>query len=105
FYGGLPAGVYSVAVEMDGKLVEQARDVTLSPRQTMVLDFDISEDQAKSQRAKAIEDASLAEDRARVRAACAAIYDITENKKVGDLTVKEDQQVRACQASDLYPPR
>jgi hypothetical protein len=46
-----------------------------------------------------------AEERQKVRAACALIYKNTANKKVGDLTVKEQQQVRECQALDLYPPR
>ena len=46
-----------------------------------------------------------AEDRAKIRAACRSIYTATSDKKMGDLTVKEDQQVRACQGLGLYPPR
>lgn len=45
-----------------------------------------------------------AEEAAKLRAACAAIHRKTANKKVSDLTVKEEQQVRACQALRLYPP-
>jgi hypothetical protein len=39
------------------------------------------------------------------RATCSAVYRNTADKKVGDLTVKEEQQVRACQALGLYPPQ
>jgi hypothetical protein len=55
---------------------------------------------------KEAEDAArAAQERARVRAACAVVYKNTADKKMGDLTVKEDQQVKACQALGLYPPR
>ena len=36
---------------------------------------------------------------------CAGIYKTTADKKVSDLTVKEAQQVQACQALGLYPPQ
>ena len=49
-------------------------------------------------------EARAAEERRRIRATCAAIYRNTANKKVSDLTVKEEQQVRACQILGLYPP-
>ena len=49
--------------------------------------------------------AKEAEEQAKIRLACAAIYKATSDKKMGDLTVKEDQQVRACQSLGLYPPR
>ena len=39
-----------------------------------------------------------------VRAACAEIYRNTADKRVGNLTVKEEQQVRACQALGFYQP-
>jgi hypothetical protein len=63
--------------------------------------------QADAQHAKekAEEDANVAEEQRQVRAACALIYKDTADKKIGDLTVKEEQQVRTCQALDLYPPR
>jgi len=32
------------------------------------------------------------------------IYESTIDKKVRDLTVREEQQVKACQAFALYPP-
>jgi hypothetical protein len=50
-------------------------------------------------KAKAAEDAA---EKARIRAACATIYRNTADMKVKDLTVKEEQQVRACQALGLY---
>ena len=105
FFGGLPAGVYSVAIEVKGKLVEQVAGIDLSSKQMIALDFDISKDRERSERAKAIEEAGAADERARVRAACTLAFDTTANKRVGDLTVKEEQQVRACQALNLYPPR
>ncbi len=46
-----------------------------------------------------------AEERRRVRAACSGIYENTVDKTVSSLTVGEEQQVRACQALGLYPPR
>jgi hypothetical protein len=33
---------------------------------------------------------------------CHLVYRNTANKKISDLTVKEEQQVRACQAAELY---
>jgi hypothetical protein len=54
---------------------------------------------------KAAQDAKTAQELVRVRAACAAIYQRTSDMKVKDLTVKEEQQVRACQTLGLYPPR
>jgi len=62
------------------------------------------ESEARYAKSKAEAEARASEERARVRAACAAIYRSTADKKVGDLTVKEEQQVRACQALGLYPP-
>jgi hypothetical protein len=40
-----------------------------------------------------------------IRAACSAVYKDTADKKIRDLTVKEEQQVRNCQALGLYPPQ
>jgi hypothetical protein len=40
----------------------------------------------------------------RVRKACAVIYTNTIDKKVRDLTVREEEQVRACQVAGMYPP-
>jgi hypothetical protein len=41
----------------------------------------------------------------RARAACVVIYRNTVDKKISDLTVREEQQVRACQALGLYLPQ
>ena len=35
---------------------------------------------------------------------CAAVYRATIDKKTSDLTMRESQLVKACQAIDLYPP-
>jgi hypothetical protein len=63
-----------------------------------------AEDAARSAKIKAEEDARAAAERARVRTACATIYKNTADKKVSDLTVKEAQQVQACEALGLYYP-
>ena len=54
---------------------------------------------------KAEQDAREAEERRKVRAACSTIYQNTADKKIKDLTVREEQQVRACQGLGLYPPQ
>ena len=46
-----------------------------------------------------------AEERRNLRANCTTIYQNTIDKKVRDLTVREEEQVRACQVLGLYPPR
>ena len=53
--------------------------------------------------AKAAEEG--AREAARVREACADIYKRTADKKLGDLTVRESQQVQVCQLSGLYRPQ
>ena len=60
---------------------------------------------ARLTKLRAIQAAKDAEERRRIRAACSAIYRSTADRKVSDLTVKEEQQVRACQALGLYPPQ
>ncbi|HXS98765.1 MAG TPA: hypothetical protein VN736_29415 [Candidatus Limnocylindrales bacterium] len=45
-----------------------------------------------------------AEEHALIRKACSEVYAATANKKVADLTVIEEQRVRACQALNLYRP-
>jgi hypothetical protein len=54
---------------------------------------------------RAEQEAAAAEERRKIRAACAAIYKSTADMKIKDLTVKEEQQVRACQALGLYRPQ
>jgi hypothetical protein len=63
-----------------------------------------AEEDARLAKVKAAEEAKAADERRRVRAACSAIYQNTADKKMKDLTVREDQQVRTCQALGLYPP-
>src|ERR1017187_6541833 len=58
---------------------------------------------AQQAKIKAEEDARAAEERRKIRAACTVIYKDTIDKKVKDLTVREEQQVQACQALGLYP--
>jgi hypothetical protein len=60
---------------------------------------------ARYAKIKAEDDAKAAEERRKIRAACTTIYQTTIDKKVRDLAVREEQQVRACQALSLYPPQ
>ena len=55
-------------------------------------------------RLKAEQAKQEAAERAKLRVACAVVYRNTANKKVSDLTVREAQQVQACQALGLYQP-
>ena len=64
-----------------------------------------TEADARYAKIKAEEDAKAAEERRKIRAACSAIYQNTADTKISNLTVKEEQQVRACQALGLYPPQ
>ena len=64
-----------------------------------------AEADARYAKIKAEEDAKAAEERRKIRAACSVVYQNTADKKVGDLTVREEQQVRTCQALGLYPPQ
>jgi hypothetical protein len=65
-----------------------------------------AEVQAKKDAAEAARrKARTAEERRRIRAACSTIYQSTIDKKVQDLTVREEQQVRACRALDMYSPQ
>lgn len=61
-------------------------------------------DMAK-QKAEEKEEANAAFERRKIRVACSTIYRNTADKKLKDLTVKDEQQVRACQALGLYPPQ
>ncbi len=45
------------------------------------------------------DDAKAAEERQRTRAACTAIYQRTVDKKIGEPTVREGEQIRGCQAA------
>lgn len=64
-----------------------------------------TEEAARLAKIRAEQDAIATEERRKIRSACAAIYQNTIDKKLNDLTVREEQQVRACQAVGLYPPQ
>ncbi|HEY4359375.1 MAG TPA: hypothetical protein VGN17_00300 [Bryobacteraceae bacterium] len=64
-----------------------------------------AERNARLAKQKAEDDAKAAEEQRKTRAACGVIYQNTIDKKIRDLTVREEQQVRACQTLNLYPPR
>jgi uncharacterized membrane protein len=73
------------------------RDAALAARQKR----EEAEEAARQKR----EEAAAAFKRRKARAACTVIYHNTIDKKVNELTVREEEQVRACQALDLYPPQ
>jgi hypothetical protein len=62
----------------------------------------------ESKKIKAAQDAARAEEqkraRAELRARCAEVHKGTIDKRVSDLTVREEEQVRACRTLGLYPP-
>lgn len=60
---------------------------------------------AEQKKKNAEQDARNAEERRNLRANCTTIYQNTIDKKVRDLTVREEEQVRECQVLGLYPPR
>jgi hypothetical protein len=89
------------------KAIQAKRDVEEARRKTLAAERKQKEavEAARLAKIRAAEDIKAAEDRAKTRAACTAIYQSTIDKKVKDLTVREDQQIRACEALGLYPPR
>jgi hypothetical protein len=64
-----------------------------------------AEANARLAKKRAEEQIRTAEESRKLRAGCALSYQNTADKKVRDLTVQEEQQVRACQALGLYPPQ
>ena len=64
-----------------------------------------AEEELRYAKAKAEQDAKEAAERRKLRAACSVLYQNTADRKIADLTVREEQQVRACQALGLYPPQ
>lgn len=63
-----------------------------------------AEADAQLAKLKAQEDAAKAEELRRTAAACKLVYKNTIDKKINDLTVREDGQVQACRALGLYAP-
>ena len=60
---------------------------------------------AQWKKREAQQQAKHAAERRKIRANCTVIYQNTIDKKVKELTVREEEQVRACQVLGLYPPR
>jgi hypothetical protein len=63
-----------------------------------------AEEDARYAKLKAQEEAKAAAERRRLQAICRIVYRNTIDRKVTDLTVREEGQVRACRALGLYPP-
>lgn len=80
---------------------EAARQERLAAEQRRIQ----TEADARYAKMKAVENAKAVEERWKLRATCKVIYQNTIDTKVKDLTVREDQQVRTCQALGLYPPQ
>jgi hypothetical protein len=64
-----------------------------------------AQEAARAAKVRAEEDAKAAEELRKARVACASVYQATIDKKVKDLTVREEKQVQACQVLNLYPPK
>jgi colicin import membrane protein len=94
------------AVEQDKKEWAAAK-VEAAKRKRLVAEQKKKQDEAdlRDAKTKAEEDAKAAEKQRKVRAACTEIYKNTIDKNVKDLTVREEQQVAACQLVGLYPPQ
>jgi Zn ribbon nucleic-acid-binding protein len=59
---------------------------------------------AANQRVAACEQSELLEPKVEIVDSCISTYHQTIDKKNADLTVRESEQVKACQSLDLYPP-
>lgn len=88
------------------KAIQARRDVEETRRKRVETDRKQKEaaETARGAKLKAAQEASAAEERAKVRAGCRTIYRATIDKKARDLTVREEEQIRACQVLGLYPP-
>lgn len=64
-----------------------------------------AEEAARLAKIKSERDARALEELSKVVAACSKIYHSTIDKKRGDLTVREEEQVKVCQSLNLYPPQ
>jgi hypothetical protein len=99
----------AIKAQRDAEAAEQAKqDATEAQRQKALAGARAkkqAEEDTRLAKITAEEQNKAAAERSRIRAACSAIYDATANKKVSDLTVKESQEVQACTALSLYPPR
>jgi hypothetical protein len=63
--------------------------------------------EADAKAKKAAIEAEIREQKAELKKladTCKVVYRTTANKKIADLTVREDEQVKACQALGLYRP-
>lgn len=89
------------AIDRKKAIAEAARRKRLAEEQKKK-DAEIN---ARLAKYRAEKDAADAEDRRILRVNCTVIYQSTIDKKVKELTVREEQQVRACQVLGLYPPR
>jgi len=83
-------------------MYDQGRGVPRDAAEAKRWRFKAAEARTEEERKAA---AAKAEERRKVRAGCAGLYQSTADKRVGDLTVREQQAVRACQALGLYPPQ
>src|ERR1035441_168380 len=84
---------------------EAARQKQLVAERDARIAKDRADADAKAAKDRWDADAKAAEEKRRLRANCMVIYQNTIDRKVEDLTVREEEQVRACQVLGLYPPR
>jgi len=77
---------------------------SMSPEERAESDRQYRERQETERKLRTARESKEAIEAARVRAGCLLIYKSTINKRIGDLTVKETQQVKACELLGMYPP-
>jgi hypothetical protein len=62
------------------------------------------EEQAREAKLTAEREKEEAAERKRLEAVCRMVYRSTIDKKKSDLTVRQEQQIKACDALGMYPP-
>ena len=92
------------AAEAEREAKKTAAEATRRKRWAAEREKRAAEERARETKIRAEREARAAEERARLRAACSLIYKRVADKRMSDLTVKEAQQVRACEAQNLYSP-
>jgi hypothetical protein len=89
----------------EDKKAEQTKRQAAEAKDAAAMAAKEKQDAAAEAKARAQREAAKLEAIRRAKLACIQIYKDTADKRVGDLTVKEEQAVRACQNLGLYSPQ
>jgi hypothetical protein len=99
-----PRSLREIADSKLRSLRQPAELVELTPESKKIK---AAQDAAKAEqqrRARAEQAEEQRRARAELRARCAEVYKATIDKKISELTVREEEQVRACRTLGPYPP-